>query len=65
MMSAITQNSSLSLANGHTNGESFLLFGNNLHLTITGLQGRHDIHPRRNVILGRLTSRSQKPTMLL
>lgn len=39
MMSAITQNSSLSLANGHTNGESFLLFGNNLHVTITGLQG--------------------------
>ena len=29
MMSAITQNSSLSLANGHTNGESFLLFGKN------------------------------------
>jgi hypothetical protein len=39
MMSAITQNSSLSLTNGHTNGERFLLFGNNLHVTITGLQG--------------------------
>ena len=39
MMSAITQNSTLSQANGHTNGESFLLFGNNLHAIITGLQG--------------------------
>ena len=40
MMSAITQNSSLSLANGHTNGESFLLFGNNLRVTdAPGLQG--------------------------
>jgi hypothetical protein len=39
MMSAITQNSSLSLADGNTNGESFLLFGNTLHVAITGLQG--------------------------
>jgi len=39
MMSAITQNSTLSQANGHTNGESFLLFGNNLHVAITSLQG--------------------------
>ena len=39
MMSAITQNSTLSQANGHANGENFLLFGNNLHVTVTGLQG--------------------------
>ena len=39
MMSAITQNSTLSQANGHTNSESFLLFGNNLHVAITSLQG--------------------------
>ena len=38
MMSAITQNSSL-VWQMVIPTVSFLLFGNNLHLTITGLQG--------------------------
>jgi hypothetical protein len=39
MAASITQDSTLSLVNGQTNGETFLLFGSNLHVTVAGLQG--------------------------